>query len=201
MTTHVLVIGNARGGTTAVCGVLRTLGVRFPESNDNHENTRLLRHFMIRGGDDLIKQYDMEYPDMWGMKVIMPRDAKVFKERIKLLSDPFIINVWRDPITATMKGKSMVDNHHYKMWMQILNEQVDRLKWLEETNLPCLNISYEKLCTDTVEQVDRIRDFLWLPDYNFKAAVDYVRPGSYWTWESKEDPPVRNIQASITVGD
>lgn len=211
MTRQILVVGNARGGTTATCGVIRMLGVPFPECNDNHENVRWFKHVIRLGEREPIDEYNAKYTKQWGQKIIAPRDWEYLPQRVHMLSDPWFVCVWRDPIAVGLRGGNKpIDNRNYTTWVANLEDQIQRLKWLH-THLrparpqinskiyPVLHISYEKLCSNIPQGVELIREWLDLPTTKFRDACNYVRPGSYWPWEDKDDPVTRNVTHRMVV--
>ena len=208
MSNQVVIIGAVRGGTTATSGVVRSLGIPFPESNDQHENPALLREFLIHGREDMVHKYDAMYP-VWGQKMLVMRDSEVFGARLWQMDNPLVICVWRDIMAIDEKGGAHPPvNKHWRSWKKLLFSQYELVQMLHGMgfDIPTMHLSYEKLCKNTETEVRRIKDFIeagvgiTIPEELVPEAVKYVRPGKYWPWENPIDPVKRHVTHNITTG-
>ena len=98
--TTIVVTGNARGGTTAVAGIVKRLGIPLPGATYHNENIALSELIYARHDPSLeryFREFDEEH-EKWAFK---QPELDASPERghavLRLCREPRLIMVWRDP--------------------------------------------------------------------------------------------------------
>lgn len=184
---QVIVIGHARGGTTATCGVVRALGINFPMVNERHEYMDIVKAFQR---EDVIWLKDFcDLYGSWGCKGLTLYDAPESLRHVReIFPNPKIITVWRDVYAIHEKGVLRTPQSPAEL-QQHLAKTIEihmRIhKWVSEAELagiPVHQLSYEKLVVNPSIEVRRIQRFLRLPEDGIDRAVRYIKPGEYGLW-------------------
>ena len=156
------VVGQRKGGTSAVAGVLKILGVDMKYRDQGRlDDADLI--MATRRGEVVVKRLIKERGYDWGFKHPLLEYDKV----LPLLPRYKLIYVYRDPVAVIQHYKPEASSGQIK-------KHLEEMEYF--TNLPLgLNVSYEKLFDRTEEQVARIAKYVGLP-FNEKA-VRWVKEG------------------------
>lgn len=172
----VMVLGCGRGGTSALAGGLRELGVEMP-------NAHPLKHEWSpvgsAGTPDLraikrtIEQIDQEH-SIWGWK--SPRDVFLAEQILPIVTNPIIFIVIRNIVDIS---ESMM--RHSNIEFEIgFNEAIRAYesvgKFIIETTYPTVIVSYEKLLNNPTTFFEFASAWSGIDagSEKIKAAVDFV---------------------------
>jgi len=197
---ELIITGCGRGGTTAIAGVIRHLGLSFPNANEYNEEPTLIR--AVRNNNwyefEIILSQIRENYTSWGVKhPWYSRDASKLLQAMKRLKNPGLVHIWRDPYSIadhrfklTLKAAENVPDiilptFEKTMTHLITKELPSRIHSVNivSKEFPVFQLSYEKLIQNPEEQVESIRSWLNFSDKGVAAAIDYIKPGSYHPWE------------------
>lgn len=99
----VIVLGAGRGGTSAVSGCLRELGVAMPDAHPlKHEWSPIVYDddlINIERSRSNINQLNKNF-DLWGWK--SPKDLFKFPQFVSMVRNPHVIIVFRDPLDVSL---------------------------------------------------------------------------------------------------
>lgn len=153
----ILVFGCGRGGTSAVAGVLRILGVFMPNAHPlkhesspiSYEGSRVNREATRRS----IENFNLKYP-IWGWKA--PKDVFCLDQYIDMIRNPHIIIVFRnilDVIDSTCRHEKI---DFVASAIEVADVYKELCKRLTFTCLPVALINYERMCNNPMETVSEI---------------------------------------------
>ncbi len=196
----IVIFGNARGGTTMVAKIVKTLGIDIGLNSEEPFNLedRHFRYDLYHGDkhDDIVKQIEIcairnnAYKDEWGWKY--PCASLYLKEIVGVLRNPHIICVYRDIFACAMKQFAdkldcKTDNFFAEDLLakeaQHCLANIDMIKRLD---LPTLMCSYEKAILYSEDFIYSISDFLDI-EMNpklMKNCLEAIHPGSYYNYTS-----------------
>lgn len=184
----IIVTGSQRGGTTAVAGAVRCLGIEFPNSDNSHENVDLFSALIDEDWQklqSLIASYSNEH-DQWGWKYpSITRFPKKAEVGLAMFPNLKIIHVWRDVYSvATHRLKHMPDSTVEAQLKRLHAELGNQLETIDlcKDKHSILHVSYEKLITYPNEQIERIQKYIGTKNTNIAKAVNYIKPGKYQSW-------------------
>lgn len=153
----VLVFGCGRGGTSAVAGVLRILGVNMPNAHPlKHEWSPICyegKQVDREATRRTIESFDLQYP-IWGWKA--PKDVFCLDQYIAMLRNPHIVIVFRnilDILDSTRRNENIDFVASAIEIADVYNELCHRLTF---TCLPVALINYEKICAVPMETISSI---------------------------------------------
>lgn len=160
----IVVFGCGRGGTSATAGVLRTLGVAFPDRTHplkhessplRHENGALDRDASRRA----IAQLDARH-DVWGWK--SPGDLFSVGGWISMVRAPRFLVVFRNPI-ETIRSIVRHEGVPAELAAAHVGEVTAELgRFVAFTPFPVAMLSYETLCGEPARTVAAIADWAGL---------------------------------------
>lgn len=183
----VVMFGVPRGGTTMVAGLVQRLGIPIGEGMDyNLEDPDFARKPLPQMKQSL--QERNEAFRVWGWK--FPAAARYLPKIIDTVRNPRFIVVWRDPLTAALRG---IDRAHRKnaskeaqfkeslgaieamIGLQLLNVEAIR-----RAGCPVLMISYEKAVRRPEEMIRLIATFVGRPaPEDLSELLEFAKPESY----------------------
>lgn len=155
------VVGNQSGGTSAVAGLIDKMGIfmgnRFVAPDQRYCTYEDIEFLRLPVGDkkELIKQRNKEY-DKWGWK--HPETIGQLKELVQVMHNPHVVVVGRDPV-AIARSKQ---NRWGLPGLQAFEEMRDncqRFKNILLSSYPSHFVSFEKLVTNTEEEIRALAKF------------------------------------------
>lgn len=171
--------GAVRGGTSAVAGAMRQLGVFMGDDvPHNHED----QEFIARGNPHRLKMISARNGthDVWGWKD--PNAAMYLNALVQQLRSPHYVIVFRDAV-ATAQGHARWHSREAKFAISdIIVSQHRNILFALYCNAPCLLVSYERLITKPLEFADELAAFLGVPAPAGEARdklVEFLAPGAY----------------------
>jgi len=172
----IVATGQMGGGTTALAGVLRILGVFMGQEGINGANED---GEMQRASTDVneilrVAEKRNKSHDLWGWKnPIIP--IKVIKKIVPELRNPQVIFIFRNPMNVWQRRQQR----------KPMPAACDRNKAMAQyyfDNTPHTEmISYESLLTDTEATVNKIADIIGIPNTperntRVQIACNYIQP-------------------------
>ncbi len=175
-----VVLGTARGGTSAVAGALDRLGVFTGalSAGPVFEDVNLA-NAIENGGEreirSVIEDYDSAHP-VWAFK--RPRLLYHVQDVHTLFRKPVYIVVFRDVFAAAQRTRISGGVDIFRTMDKLLADNERIIDFLE-TARPCaLLVSYEKLMASPALLVDALIELLpgKVEDGARQAAIDFIRP-------------------------
>ncbi len=172
-------IGVARGGTSAVGGVMQRLGIFMGEDlPNNYEDpdfiNRSLPHMKA-----VTARRNETWP-IWGFKA--PHAANFLEHLLPEIRNPHLIVVYRD-LVATMKAHVRWHNRSQMFAIhEIMLQQQKNWFLVERWKLPTALVSYEKAILAPNVFIHNMADFIAVPrpeGEDLKKIADFLGPGSY----------------------
>lgn len=177
----IIVLGAARGGTSAVSGILRIWGIYMGNCiGQNHEDPEMLKTKKdLAEIIETIKKRNRDYQD-WGWKA--PNSIFGLEEVMDYLRNTHFIMVVRHPLSmAKSQVKRSGADLQTGLYVSIgyYNHIATFLKSVKPKNI--IFISYEDLISSKEEILQQISDFcgLELDKNNIKAGKEFLEPGNY----------------------
>lgn len=179
----ILVFGLGRGGTSAVAGVLRELGVTMFDAHPlKHESTPIIRSDTGQVDIDLtireIKCRDRQSP-IWGWK--SPGDIFVFDQFKAHLRNPILIIVFRNILTASVSAARW-EGCPWRYYLEENNSVMNELtRVATHTSTPILALAYEDLVADAARIVKAINQEagIFAPDDAVARGITFVQSDAY----------------------
>ncbi len=175
-----VVLGTARGGTSAVAGALDRLGVFTGalSAGPVFEDVNLAN--AIENGSeaqasDVIREYDAAH-DLWAFK--RPRLLYHVQEVHALFRNPVYLVVFRDVFAAAQRTRISGGVDVFLTMDKLLADNERIIDFLEQAAPPALLVSYEKLMANPAVLVDRLIELLPAPVEAAarQSAIDFIRP-------------------------
>ena len=166
----ILIIGQARSGSTMVSSVINEMGIPVGENygpvyEDNDlgkyvndlAKGKLSKNFIkeIRKRNNLYDKWAWKRPDMYGY-------LDVFINQIR---NPCLIAIFRDPVSVSSRNRislSMQNNSSddcLKSFQDSLDEQRKIVEKIKKLKLPSLLISYEKAISNPIHFITELKKF------------------------------------------
>lgn len=161
----VLLIGNARGGTSATAAVIDALGVPVGEYGDGHFETTEFKLLDLHHSGNRerllakIAALNAQYAQ-WGAQIW---DTPAMTSGIAaMVRSPCLLIVFRDLVATTQRRLSLPDELHTAKEVLDLRckEMLRLLACLTVLPLPTMLVSFERLRIQTAEVVSHIAEFL-----------------------------------------
>jgi hypothetical protein len=187
VSSPVLVLGAARGGTSMVAGVLSKLGVFLgPEADspvfESHKLSEILLGKSDKKAKDVVAELNAEHR-VWAWK----RPAAIYElsRTMKRMQPALVIMVFRDPIaTATRRSMAVSDlqvknigmlSEHFQM---VLNEYNEMLALASGLKVPFAMVSYDTAVRVPENFVSDLVEFLSIDatSQQVSAAVEFIKP-------------------------
>lgn len=176
-----VVLGGARGGTSAVSGILRIWGVYMGNClGNNHEDPEMLKtRKELPQVIETIKKRNTNYQD-WGWKA--PNSIFWLEDVMAYLRNPYFIVIVRHPLSM---AKSQVKRSKADLQTGLCvsigyyNHITMFLKNVKPQKI--LFISYEELISNKETMLKELSEFcnIKLDTEKIKAAKDFLTPGDY----------------------
>ena len=167
-----VLFGNPRGGTTMIANVVRSMGIFLGDDlpvnlEDNGFNWDILsrlepqlsRKDKITSIKKAIEKRNAQH-DVWGWKY--PRSNVYLKDISSELINPMLICVFRDVVASTARGVVRRREEPLDSIRRALDLQSSNLRFIEQSNLPTLLVSYEKAIADPLQLVTSLNRFMLL---------------------------------------
>ncbi len=175
-----VVLGTARGGTSAVAGALDRLGVYTGalSAGPVFEDVNLANAIENGSEDDarrVIGDYDSEH-DVWAFK--RPRLLYHVQDVHALFRQPVYIVVFRDVFAAAQRTRISGGVDIFRSMDKLLADNERIIDFLE-TARPCaLLLSYEKLMANPAQLVDALIELVprEVDSATRQAAIGFIRP-------------------------
>lgn len=169
--------GVVRGGTSAVGGLLRKLGVYMGDCPvNNHEDPE----FVAKANPHriaVIEKRNSAYR-LWGWKD--PHAANYLLHVRPHLINPHYICVFRDSAAVAVAHKRWHKRDTRFALSEIILQQTKNILWTMNATDPCLLVSYEKLIAHPVDFAIELSDFAGLELKLTPAEIEeFLAPGSY----------------------
>lgn len=187
----VIVIGNGRGGTSAIAGAVHLLGVRMVETGEelNSEDFEIVRCYQnfqkhghiecVKRIGELIENRNSRY-SVWGWKD--PAADLYLEGVIGLCRNPHFIFIFRNLFDIAMSHVATKSGTIEVAIDVCLNRYLRYWKLLQKFSCPTLMVSYETALVERKETIKRIISFLGIsPTRNqITDAVNFLNPkGGY----------------------
>lgn len=166
----VLVFGAGRGGTSAVAGVMRELGVEMPNAHPlKHEWSPVgsAAQLDISALKATIAAFDEAHP-VWGWK--SPKDVFTANELLPTLRNPVVIIVVRNPLDVSESIKRHDDVDIEVGFTETISAYAEIASFMSYAHCPVCLVSFEALRTAPRAVVTALAE--WLGIGATAAAID-----------------------------
>lgn len=172
-------IGVARGGTSAVGGVMQRLGIFMGEDvPNNYEDPDFVHKPMPHMKETVARRNESHA--VWGFKA--PNAANYLEVLLPTIRNPHLIVVYRD-LVATMKAHVRWHNRSQMFAIhEIMLQQQKNWFLVERWKLPTALVSYEKAILAPNVFIHNMADFIAVPrpeGEDLEKIADFLGPGSY----------------------
>ena len=181
----IAVFGAARGGTTAVAGLVRKLGVNMGRNlpvnlEDPDFNLHALKKRGVSAQGDVIRTIGEAIKsrdradEVWGWK--FPDAASYLREVHSLIRNPVYVVVFRDlaavSARAIRRGEDAVEamtrySRAYKRNLDVIRDN----------SCPTACLSYESIMSNPVKSANFLADFLGYTRPDEGSVVSFLTPG------------------------
>ena len=195
-----LVLGNGRGGTSMVSGVLHHLGMFMGDdctvpSYEDQRLTRCIMHFNARGARAVIDDYTQRH-DKWGYK--HPQALNFIKRRIGWFRNPRLVIIMKDVASIAVRHNLVLEHDAVRVMDRMLGLYRTMIRFANRSRIPALIVSYEKAMTDPPTFIDALCGFAGLspgPD-QVNAALAYMQTDSleYRKFSRRKQRRVQNAR-------
>lgn len=175
-----VVLGVARGGTSAIAGALATMGVYMGRgvSAPVFEDLELAMAIEANKKEDalaLIRQHDDEHA-VWGYK--RPSYCRFAVHYHPLLRNPRYLVIYRDPCAIANRAEISGNTDVLDTMRLALDDYQCIQAFLSDSNAPAMLISYEKLLQNPEHFIENIIDFcdLEVADTDRRKASEFIVP-------------------------
>lgn len=186
----IIVLGCPRGGTSMAAGICRLLGVNMGSVGHNQEDPDFLQHGglktlqrekndeerkeVVNTIRELVLKRNQQL-DVWGWKD--PLASFYIQDLSDLLINPRLICIYRDAASIAAGEMRFMKNNvqdplfsekkfYVEIMNRIINQQKDIIEFTLRSNLPLLNISYEKALLHPEDTIDSLSAFVGLERYD-----------------------------------
>lgn len=176
-----IVVGVARGGTSAVAGSLGSLGV-FMGANapkpiyEDFDLSRKLESGNYQEAFQLIKQYDESHA-VWGFK--RPSIINYFDRLHPMLRNPIYLFVFRDIFSIANRNSISMKSGVVDGLLKAQKDYDTILNFIVNNNINAYLLSYEKIMQDKGYFVNNLVKLLGVnnvKEYQVSAALDFIEP-------------------------
>lgn len=180
-------MGQERGGTSAVAGVLRALGLPMGDRLEGNNEDPGFHGRNIHQMKETIESRNAAH-QVWGWKY--PTAARYLPALLKSIRNPHFVVVSRD-VVATAIGRAKWDGPSLRRTSHVALHEAS-VATMTNTSLamaagvPCMFVSYEHAMADGRALVIEVADFLGIErpsDRDLEACRRYLAPGSYKRFE------------------
>lgn len=175
--------GLERGGTSAVAGVERALGLDLGDIPQGNNEDPRFHNKTLAEMRATIKERNQEC-DVWGFKY--PSAVTYLPTLVNNLRNPFFVSVYRDTV-ATALSRARWDGDFIRRPIRMALHEANgnsnlNLTFALSTGRPTLLISNERAERHQSELIDEVAEFLGVdrPDDQLRERIlAYIQPGSY----------------------
>lgn len=179
--------GLERGGTSAVAGVMRALGLYLGEIEEGNNEDKSF-HARPLGQMRATIARRNETHDVWGWK--HPPAVSYLPALVRSIRNPYFIIVFRDMVATTL-SRHQWDGQFLRRSVRMALHEANvtsnaNASFALATGRPCLLVSNEKLDRYPVDLVDEMADFLHVlrPEGEHRQRIlEYIQPGSYKSFD------------------
>lgn len=180
-------MGLERGGTSAVAGVMRALGLPIGENMAGNNEDPDFQAKTLPALRAAIDARNERY-DVWGWK--FPTAVQQLPALLENLRNPYFVVVFRD-VVATALSRNKWDGPNLRRRLEVAVHEANawtnmNLGFILAARRPALLISHEKLLGDHEALVDELADLLGVerPAGEFRQRLlAYLAPGQYKAFE------------------
>lgn len=192
-----VVIGSTRGGTSAVAGAVRSLGVFMGQSlGRNHEDPK----FLGTDHDFLLEQIHNrnKHHKVWGFKA--PHAIDMIDFYMEHLTNPHFIVIYRNPLAVAQSIRTRTGNSIRRGLNHVIDFYSKIDAFLDSNEAPTLLLNYEKMTEQKDVAVTGMVDFLGLDvsTDKLRKALSIIGPDSGGYVENVSDTPLIFSDASDT---
>ena len=177
-----LVLGNGRGGTSLISGVLHYLGVFMGDdiTSPSYEDQRLTNsivRFDKQTAREIINEYSTKH-DKWGYK--HPQAINFIIKYYKWFNCPRLIIVVKDVASIAIRHNLILGHDPLRVMVRLLYLYKKMFRFANRSKLPALIISYEKAVADPRALIDEIIRFSGInpSEQQIAAALEFIEPNS-----------------------
>ncbi len=168
----IVVLGAARGGTSAVAACLDALGISMgrgalPPVYEDLELALAIEEGREADARALIDERSTVSP--WGYK--RPGFSRYLPHYHAALGNVRYIAVFRDPLATALRAQLSSEADLLGTMRRTLDEYRRSQQFLRESGAPALLVSYEKLLENPAGFVDALADFCGCPEADRERAV------------------------------
>ena len=176
----VVVIGVARGGTSMTAGILYHLGIPMhaarPPVFEDQNIAAVFESPKATDKDSVIA--DANASEQWAWK--RPMAIEYLSELEQSLRNPRFIFVFRDIFALANRSEISTSSDSLVLMQKALKQYAVAVEYLQNTTMPCLICSSEKMTRYPVETVHAVAEFCGLePDTDrLEAAIGSINTES-----------------------
>ena len=158
----VIVFGVPRSGTTMTSKLLRALGVDMGKADNAVAEDIELANILEKNYSEVkLKEYinarDSQ-SHIWGWK--RPESFRYRKRFIQHLTNPYYIFLFRDPLAIALRENISMNEPLLPRMTHVLKRYENIVSFVENTDRPCLLISYEKAVQSPTDLIEKVIDFI-----------------------------------------
>ena len=177
----VIVLGCGRGGTSAIAGALRVLGIPFPSGSHplKHESSPVV--YQREQIDRRTTEANLRAMDgwfgLWGWK--SPRDLFSVHSWVSMVRNPMFVLIWRDQI-QTARSIVRRERLEFEVALRHVAEVYAELgRFAFTAPFPLAIVGYDELCAAPAEVLPELAAWLGcpLPEDSLARAARFLRPG------------------------
>lgn len=185
----VVVLGAGRGGTSAVSGCLRELGVAMPDAHPlKHEWSPIVYNDEVIDSEKSrlnINSLNKKF-DLWGWK--SPKDLFKFPQFVSMVRNPHVIIVFRDPLDVSLSIRER-ENLPIEIGLAetaSVYRQISEL--VSMASYPIALCSYGKMLSNPPIFVQEVSEWLGIVVENdiTSSAIKFISPKNYRSISSAE---------------
>ncbi len=177
----VIVFGCGRGGTSAMAGALRTIGIPFPSNSHplKHESSPIVYHgdqVDRRATETNLRAMDERF-SLWGWK--SPRDLFSVHSWVSMVRDPIFVLIWRDQIQTTLSVVTR-EQMEFEVALRHVGEAYAELgRFAFTVPFPVAIVDYDELCATPTDLLAELAEWVGcpLPEERLAQATRFLRVG------------------------
>ena len=176
----IIVLGEARGGTSLAAGILFALGVPMGTQVDEpiFEDgvlSRAIRSGKTKNFHNVVDQYNNHW-NVWGYK--QPSVKRFLMRKSSALRNPMFLLIVKDVVSICSRKNDLYGYDFVQTMRSVLKSYDDQILFLSKKRYPALVISYEKLVSNPAPFLDHICSFFGLDSRKIPHAVAFVSKGN-----------------------
>lgn len=176
----IIVLGEARGGTSLAAGILSALGVPMGTQVDDpiFEDgvlTRAIRSGRTKNFRNVITQYNALW-NIWGFK--QPSAKRFLMRKASSLRNPMFLMIVKDAVSICSRKNDLYGYDYVQTMRSVLKSYDEQIRFLSKKRYPALVISYEKLVSNPAPFLDHICSFFGLDTQKIPHAIAFMSKGN-----------------------